>query len=72
MKILSEDEKVSPELAKRIIDNLAKRGLEPEYMHGVIWEIKEKICDEALIEKLNKSTDEDIGKAIDEMLDNRW
>lgn len=72
MKILSDDEKVSPQLAKRIIDNLTKRGLDVEMMNSVLWEIKEKICEEALLEKLNKSTDEDIGMAIDEMLDTRW
>lgn len=71
-KILSEDEKVSPQLAKRIIDNLSKRGLDIENMNSVLWEIKEKICEEALLEKLNKTTDEDIGKAIDDMLDMRW
>lgn len=72
MKILSEESKVTPQLAKRIIDNLSKRGLEPEMMNSVLWEIKEKICEDALLEKLNKTTDEDIGKAIDEMLDDRW
>jgi len=41
-------------------------------MNSVLWEIKEKICDEALLEKLNKTTDEDIGNVIDELLDNRW
>lgn len=71
-KILSEDEKVSPQLAKRIIDNLSKRWLDIENMNSVLWEIKEKICEEALLEKLNKTTDEDIGKAIDDMLDMRW
>lgn len=71
-KLLSEDSKVSAKLAKRIIDNLSKRGLEPEMMNSVLWEIKEKICEDAMLEKLNKTTDEDIGKAIDEMLDTRW
>lgn len=72
IKDLSEDPKVSPELAKRIIDNLFKRGLEPEMLNSVLYEIKEKICEDAMIEKLNKTTDEEIGIAIDEMLDDRW
>lgn len=41
-------------------------------MNSVLWEIKEKIIEDALLEKLNKTTDEDIGKAIDDMLDMRW
>lgn len=41
-------------------------------MNSVLWEIKEKISEEALLEKLNKTTDEDIGKAIDDLLDSRW
>lgn len=69
---LSEDTKVSPQLAKKIIDALTKRWLEIEMMNSVIWEIKEKICEEAMLEKLNKSTPEEIDKAIDDMMDNRW
>lgn len=41
-------------------------------MNSVLWEIKEKIREDALLEKLNKTTDEEIGKAIDDMLDMRW
>lgn len=72
VKILSDDERVSAWLAKRIIDNLAKRWLDIENMNSVLWEIKEKITEDALLEKLNKTTDEEIWKAIDDMLDMRW
>ena len=72
IKDLSEDPKVSPELAKRIIDNLQARNLDIEMLNSVIWEIKEKISEDALIAKLDKTTDQEIGAAIDEMLGDWW
>ncbi len=67
----SEETKVTPQLAKKIIDNLQAKWLDIEMFNSVLWEIKCMIKNTAIAEKLNKSTDEDIGMAIDEII-NQW
>lgn len=65
---LSEETMVSPQVAKRIIDNLVARKLSPEMFSQVLWEIKCAIKEQAIAEKLNKTSDDEIGMAIDEVI----
>ncbi len=64
---LSEQTKITPQLAKRIIDNLQARWMALELFNSILLEIKTAIKDEAIAEKLNKTNDEEIWKAIDEI-----
>jgi hypothetical protein len=65
---LSEDLPLSPQLAKKIIDQLASRGLDPTMLRAVIHELEEKIKEDAIVENLNKSAPEDIEQAINEVI----
>lgn len=65
---LSENTKVSAALAKRIIDNLNARDMDVAMFHRVLYKLECEIKEEAIAEKLNKSTNEDIGEAIDDII----
>lgn len=65
---LSDDTSISPKLAKRIIDILNTRAVDLKVFNWVICKLQEYIASEAIAEKLNKSTDEEIGNAINEII----
>lgn len=65
---LSEETNITPQLAKRIIDNLQSRWLDLELFNQTLWEIKCAIKETAIAEKLNKSSDEEIWMAINEVI----
>lgn len=67
-KKLSDETKISPELAKRIIDNLSARDLDIAMFNQVLYSLRHEIQEKALEEKLNKSTTEEIDNAIDELI----
>lgn len=62
------DESVSPKVAKKVIDNLAARGLDVEMFNRVLYKLECMIGETAIRENLNKSTDEEINTAIDSMI----
>lgn len=64
----AERTKVDVKLAKRILDALATRNLDVASLNSIIWRIERKITDEALAEKLNKTTPEEIDSAISDMI----
>lgn len=64
----SDDTKVSAALAKRIIDNLNARDMDVAMFNRVLYKMECEIKEAAVAEKLNKSTNEDIGAAIDEII----
>lgn len=64
----SEDTKVSAALAKRIIDNLNARDMDVAMFNRVLYKLECEIKEAAVAEKLNKSSNEDIGMAIDEII----
>ena len=65
----SDETKASPQLAKKIIDSLTARGLDIELLGMVVREIEESIKEDAIAEKLNKSGEEEINTAINEVID---
>lgn len=64
----AEDNELSPTVAKRIIDALAKRGLDIDHFNRVLYKLECLICQSAVKERLNKSSEEDINIAIDEII----
>lgn len=63
--------KISPELAKKIIDILDKKDIDVKDMNSVLFRLEREICNEALKNKLNKSTDKQIKEIIDDMINDR-
>ncbi len=65
---LSDTPSVSPDLAKKIIDALNSRQMDMEFLPNVIDELEEAISDQAIMDKLNSSSAQDIMNAINEVI----
>ncbi len=62
----AEDNEISADLAKKIIDILDAKGLDPAWLSSVLYQLERNILDASVKEKIESSSEEELNSMINE------